>query len=61
MVSQLEFSCRKKYDSTEDSIWMNCFLTVARGNEETLEDVEQKHNFERARMEAACLMVTPTS
>lgn len=38
----------KNYDSTEDSICMNCFLTVARGNESSLEEAEQKHDCEQA-------------
>lgn len=42
MISQLEFLRRMNYDSTEDSICMNCcFLLVARGSEQTLEEAER--------------------
>lgn len=48
MISQEFFTRRKNYDSTEDSICMNCFLTVARGNEANLDEAERKHDCERA-------------
>lgn len=48
MISQVQFTRRKNYDSTEDSICMNCFLIVARGKEGTLEEAERKHNCEQA-------------
>ena len=48
MISQLQFLRRKNYDSTEGSICVNCFLLVARGNEETLEEAERKHDCEQA-------------
>jgi hypothetical protein len=48
MISDLAFTHRQNYDSTEVSICMSCFLTVARGTESTLEQAEQKHDCERA-------------
>lgn len=51
MISDVTFTRRKNYDSTEDSICMNCFLTVVRGNEASLEEAEQKHDCERAVMD----------
>ena len=51
MISEAVFTHRQNYDSTEDSICMTCFLTVARGNEVTLEDAEEKHDCERAIMD----------
>jgi hypothetical protein len=51
MIADIPFTRRKNYDSTEESICMNCFLTVARGSEATLEDAEKHHNCERAIMD----------
>jgi hypothetical protein len=48
MISDVVFIRRKNYDSTEASTCMSCFLSVARGNEATLEEAEQKHDCERA-------------
>ena len=48
MIAEVTFTRQKNYDSTEDSICMNCFLTVARGNESSLEEAEQKHDCEQA-------------
>jgi hypothetical protein len=48
MISQLQFTRRKNYDSTEDSICMGCFLVVARGNEASLEEAERSHDCEQA-------------
>jgi hypothetical protein len=48
MISQLQFTRRKNYDSTEDSICMSCFLTVARGSEATLEEAERNHDCQRS-------------
>lgn len=48
MISQVQFTRRKNYDFTEDSICMNCFLIVARGKEGTLEEAERKHDCEQA-------------
>jgi hypothetical protein len=48
MISDVAFTRRRTYDSTEVSICMICFLTVARGKEATLGDAEQKHDCERA-------------
>ena len=50
-ISEAPFVRRKNYDSTEVSICMSCFLTINRGNEETLEDAEQKHDCDRAIQE----------
>jgi hypothetical protein len=51
MIAQLQFTRRMNYDSTEDSICMNCFLKIARGDEATLEDAEEKHDCEQAIQE----------
>ena len=51
MISDVAFTRRQNYDSTVDSICMNCFLTVARGSEATLEDAEQKHDCDQAIMD----------
>jgi hypothetical protein len=51
MITQLQFNRRQNYDSTEDSICMSCFLRIARGDEATLEDAEEKHNCEQAILE----------
>ena len=48
MISQVQFARRRNYDSTEDSICMNCFLIVARGNEATLEEAERRRDCEQA-------------
>jgi len=48
MITQLQFTRRMNYDSSEDSICTSCFLKIARGDEATLEEAEEKHNCERA-------------
>jgi hypothetical protein len=49
MISDVPFIHRKNPDSTHDSICTTCFLTVARGLEETaLLDGEQSHECTRA-------------
>jgi len=44
MFSQLQFTRRQNYDSTEESICMNRFLTIARGNEATLDEAQGNHD-----------------
>jgi hypothetical protein len=48
VISQVLFSRRKNYDSTEESICMHCLLTVARSHAETLEEAERNHDCEEA-------------
>jgi hypothetical protein len=51
MISDRTFTRRKKYDSTEDSICMNCFLTVTWGNEASLDEAEQRHDCDQAAID----------
>ena len=48
MIAEIAFTRQTNYDSTEDSICMNCFLTVARGTKASLEEAERKHDCEQA-------------
>jgi hypothetical protein len=48
MFSQLQFTRRQNYDSTAESICMNRFLTIARGNEATLEEAQWNHDCEQS-------------
>ena len=48
VISQVLFSRRTNYDSTEESICMHCLLTVARGYGETLDEAERNHDCEQA-------------